>query len=313
MRAAQFKRYGGPEVIELESGVAQPELKQGQVLLEGHAASTNPIDSAVRAGYLQAMLPLNLPVTIAGDFSGVVKQVGPGVSDLKEGDEIFGFAPVIAGGSGAAAEYVASNATTVARKPKGVSYTEAAGLPLAGVSAVQALEDHMKVKTGQRVLIQGGAGGVGSFAIQYAKYLGCSVATTARGFQEEFVRRLGADTVVDFERVDFESVLKGYDAVLDTVGGEVYRKSFGVLKKGGIVATIVQNPPDQALVSKFGANSVYVSAQVNTKSLDHLAWLVDKGALKTQVAREFPLERTRDAYTYFEQDHPTGKVVIRIK
>ena len=313
MIAAQFNKYGGPEVIEINPDAFVPKMKEGQVLVENHAASLNPVDSFVRAGYLQAMIPLAFPVTPAGDLAGVVKEVGPDVSGLRVGDRAFGFAPVIAGGSGTAAEYAVANASTVAQEPTGASYTEAAALPLAGTSAVQALEEQMKVKPGQRVLIHGGAGGVGSFAIQYARYLGCRVATTVRGSQEEFVRRLGADTVVDFEHEEFDAVLRDYDAVLDNVGGEVYKRSFKTLKSGGIVASLVQRTPDQELMSKFGARSVSVSAQVNTASLNHLAELVNKGAFRAQVDREFPLEQTREAYAYFEQDHPKGKVVIRIR
>jgi NADPH:quinone reductase-like Zn-dependent oxidoreductase len=290
-----------------------PEVKQGRVLVEGYAASLNPVDSMVRAGYLQAMLPLTFPVTLAGDFAGEVKEVGPDVSDLRKGDQVFGFAPVIAGGSGATADFIASNASMTAHKPKGASHAEAAALPLAGVSAVQALEDYLKVRSGQRILIHGGAGGVGSFAIQYARHLGCHVATTVRGSQKEFVRSLGADSVIDFETEEFDALLKEYDAVLDTVGGEVYKRSFKTLKKGGIVASLVQNPPDQELASKFGASSAYVSAKVSAISLKHLAELVEKGALKARVGREFPLEQAREAFTYFEQDHPQGKVVVRIK
>ncbi len=313
MRAAQFSRYGGPEVIEFNATAVPPRVKEGQVLVEAHAASLNPVDSAVRAGYMKAMLPLTFPVTVAGDFAGEVKEAGPGVTALKPGDQVFGFAPVIVGGSGAAAETITSNALMSARKPVSASYAESAALPLAGVSAVQALEDHMKVAPGQKVLVQGGAGGVGSFAIQYAKHLGCHVATTARGAQEEFVRSLGADEVIDFELRGFDTIIKDYDAVLDTVGGEVYKRSFATLKRGGVLASLVQNPPDQELASKFGVRSVYVSAQLNTPALNHLASLVDKGALRSKIDREFPLDQTREAYAHFENGHPRGKVVVRIR
>ena len=240
---AQFSKYGGPEVIEFNSNAALPKLADGLVPVEVHAASVNPIDSVLRAGYMKSMIPLTFPATLAGDFAGVVKVVSQGVSDLRVGDEVFGFAPVIAGGSGAAAEYLTANVSMVAKKPARAIYAEAAALPLAGVSAVQAL-DAMSVKSGQRVLIHGGAGGVGSFALQYAKYLGCHVATTVRGSQKEFARRLGADEIVDFEVEKFDSTLREYDAVLDNVGGEVHKRSFSTLKKGGIVASMVQNPPD---------------------------------------------------------------------
>jgi alcohol dehydrogenase len=313
MKAAQFNKYGGPEVIEFISDAVLPKSKEGQVLVEGHAASTNPVDSAVRAGYLQKMLPLTFPVTLAGDFAGEISEVGQGVSGLKVGEQMFGFAPVIVGGSGAMAEYVAASASMVSRKPTKANHSEAAALPLAGVSAVQALEDHMKVKSGERVLVHGGAGGIGSFAVQYAKYLGCHVATTVRGSQTEFVRSLGADEVINFELERFDETLEEYDAVLDTVGGEVYRRSFSVLKKGGVVASMIQNPLDQELASKFDARTVYVTSLVNSASLRHLAELVDRDALKSRIGREYPIEQTREAYAYFEQDHPKGKVVVKIK
>jgi NADPH:quinone reductase-like Zn-dependent oxidoreductase len=313
MKAAQFNKYGGPEVIEISDNVSQPALREGQVLVESYAASINSIDLFVRAGYLQKMIPLTLPTTIAGDFSGVVKLVGPGVTDLRAGDQVYGMAPVIAGCSGAAAEFVAANAAMTARKPAKASFPEAAALPLAGVSAVQAFDNEIKPKNGQKVLIHGGAGGIGSFAIQYGRHLGCYVATTVRASQREFAKNLGADTTIDFEREAFENVLKDYDAVLDTVGGEVYKRSFQVLKKGGIVVSMVQNSPNQELMSKYSVRSTYLSTQVNSASLTHLSQLVDKDVIKPQIDKEFPLDKTREAYTYFEQDHPKGKVVIKIK
>ena len=313
MKAAQYNKYGGPEVIEFNHNAMTPKAGDGQILVEGQAASLNPIDAILRAGYMQGMFPLTFPVTISGDFAGEVKEVGKGVSGFRVGDQVFGFAPVITGGSGAAAEYLTAKASMAARKPARANHIEAAALPLAGVSAMQALEKHMRVKPGQKVLIHGGAGGIGSFAIQHAKHLGCYVATTVRGFQKEFVSRLGADKVIDFEVEEFDTILKEYDGVLDNVGGEVYKRSFGVLKRGGIIASMVQNSPDQELMSKFGVMSVFVLTQVDSQSLNQLAELVDKGALKPQIDREYPLEQAREAYTYFEQDHPKGKVVLRIK
>ena len=313
MKAAQFNKYGGPEVIKLNRDAVLPKAGEGQILVEGHTASINPIDLVIRAGYMQQMFTLTFPATLLGDFAGEVKEVGQGVLDFRVGDQVFGFAPVIFGGSGAAAEYVASKAAVAALKPQRASHTETAALPLAGVSAVQALELHLKAKPGQKVLIHGGAGGIGSFAIQYAKYLGCHVATTVRGSQKEFVRQLGADDVIDFELEKFDTILKEYDGVLDTVGGEVYKRSFSVLKRGGMVVSMVQNSPDQELMSKFGVVSDFFIAQVDFVSLQSLAELVDKGALKSQIDREFPLEQAREACAYVEQDHPKGKVVVRIK
>jgi NADPH:quinone reductase-like Zn-dependent oxidoreductase len=226
---------------------------------------------------------------------------------------VYSFAPVIAGGSGTSAEYVAANAVMTALKPIKASFSEAAALPLAGVSAVQALENEIKPRPGQKVLIHGGAGGVGSIAIQCAKRLGCYVATTVRASQKEFAGKLGADRIIDFEAEQFERALKNYHAVLDTVGGEVYKRSFQVLKKDGIVVSMVMNSPDKELISKFNARSVYLTTNVNRASLSHLSELVDRDVVRPQIDSEFPLEKTREAYTYFENDHPKGKVVIRVK
>jgi alcohol dehydrogenase len=313
MKAAQFNKYGGPEVIELNRDAVLPKAGEGQILVEGHAASINPIDLLVRVGFMKEMFQLTFPATLLGDFAGEVKEVGQGVSGLRAGDQVFGYAPVFFGGSGAAAEYVALRASAAALKPQRASHVEAAALPLAGVSAVQALELHMKAKPGQKVLIHGGAGGIGSFAIQYAKHLGCHVATTVRGSQKEFVRRLGADDVIDFELEKFDTILKEYDGVLDTVGGEVYKRSFSVLKRGGIVVSMAENSPDQEQMSKFGARSDFFITQIDSASLQSLAELVDKGALRPQIDREFPLEQAREACAYVEQEHPKGKVVVRIK
>jgi len=313
MKAAQFNNYGGPDVIEVDHNAPIPSLGEGQILIECYAASINPIDSILRAGYMQKMVLLNFPATIAGDFSGKVRELGSGVTDFGIGDEVFGFAPIIAGGSGAAAEFIAANPLMTANKPSMASFSEAAALPLAGVSAIQAIQNEIKPVPSQKVLIHGGAGGIGSFAIQYAKHLGCYVATTVRASQKDFARNLGADKIVDFEAEQFEKVLKDYDAVLDTVGGDVYKRSFQILKKGGIVVSMVQNPPDQESMSKFGARSVYASTQVNRASLSRISELVDKDAIRVYVGREFPLEKTREAYAYFENDHPKGKVVIRVK
>lgn len=313
MKAAQFNKYGGLEVIEINHSATMPTPREGQVLVECRATSINPIDSLVRAGYLQKMVPLTFPATLAGDFAGEVKEVGRGVADLRVGDKVYGFAPVIAGGSGAAAEYTAANAAMTALKPAKTSFSEAAALPLAGSSAIQAIDNEIKPISGQKVLIHGGAGGIGSIAIQYAKHLGCYVATTVRASQKEFASKLGADRVIDFEAEQFESSLKDYDAVIDTVGGEVYKRSFQILRIDGIVASMVVNSPDRELMSKFSARSVCLLTQVNKASLSRLSELVDSQVIRVQVDSEFPLEKTREAYAYFESDHPKGKVVIRDK
>jgi alcohol dehydrogenase len=312
MQAAIFNKYGGPEVIEINQNAPLPTLNAGQVLVACYAASINPVDSFFRSGYLQKMLPVTLPATCAGDFSGEVKETGSEVSNFKVGDKVYGMAPAFFGGSGSTAEFVSASAAATAIKPTSVNFSAAASLPLAGVSAVQALENAVQPNTGQKVLIHGGAGGIGSIAIQYAKHLGCYVATTVRSSQEEFVDRLGADKIIDFEAQQFENSLKDYDAVLDTVGGDVYKRSFSILKKDGIVVSMIQNVPDQELMSRYHARSIYITAQVSTASLSRLAELVDTNIIKPQIDKEFPLEKTSEAYNYFEKEHPKGKVVIKI-
>ena len=286
LKAAQFAKYGGPEVIEINRKVATPRLRKEQILVDCYAASINPVDSFVRAGYLQKIVPLALPATTAGDFAGEVKQIGEGARDMKEGDKVFGYAPVFAGGSGSAAELVAASSLMIYHKPARVTIFKAAALPLAGVSALQAIEQEIKPTAGMKILIHGGAGGIGTFAIQMAKHHGSYVATTVRGSQKEFVANLGADKIIDFEKEEhFEHELKDFDAVLDNVGGVVYKRSFEVLKKGGVVVSMAENPPNLNLASEHGVRAVALNANVNKASLSRLADLVEKEILRLRRQR----------------------------
>ena len=234
MKSAQIKRYGGSEVVEINQSTPAPnDPSAGKVLVRIKAAGVNPADWKVREGYFQQMMPLQFPSTLGMDFSGIVEKVGEGVSDFKYNDEVYGQASLIRGGSGAFAEMALANADTIAYKPKTLSHEEAAGLPLAGVSAWQALVESIGLSKGQKILIHGGAGGIGSIAIQLAKHLGAYVATTVSTNDKEFVKEeIGADEVIDYKTQNFEDVLShDYDAVFDTVGGETYTRSFKVLKR----------------------------------------------------------------------------------
>src|SRR6266404_5901274 len=195
MKAAQINSYGEPDVIQINENSPKPSLKQGQLLIEVYAASINAIDWKFRAGYLQKMAPVQLPVTLGGDFAGKVTEIGEGVSNFKIGEEVYGQAIILAGGSGSMAEFVAANSANTARKPQSASYEEASALPLVGVSAIQALENHIKLHSGQKILIHGGAGGIGHIAIQFAKSLGAYVATTVKIEDSDFVKNLGVDEV----------------------------------------------------------------------------------------------------------------------
>jgi NADPH:quinone reductase-like Zn-dependent oxidoreductase len=311
MKAVQINSYGGTEVLEIRESVPQPTPTKEQVLVEVYSASINAIDWKVRAGYFQKMAPVALPVTLGGDFTGKVV-AGNETAGFKIGDEVYGQAIFLNGGSGSFAEYVAANVGNTALKPMRASFEEAGALPLAGVSALQGLEDHIKLQSGQKILIHGGAGGVGHMAIQVAKKLGAYVATTVKTADKEFVKNLGADTVIDYKSEKFEDVLKDFDAVFDTVGGETTDKSFLVLKKGGILVSMT-GQPNKELALKNGITGVGQRAQTDTLHLNRLSELVDGGKIKVHVDKVFPLEQVQEAFKYQEEVHPQGKVIIKIK
>ena len=234
MKSVQINRYGGSEVIEINQNIPEPTVSAGKVLVNVKAAGVNPVDWKIREGGFQQMIQLQFPSTLGMDFSGVIKQVGEGVSnsEFKQGDEVYGQAGVINGGSGAFAEMALAKTESIANKPKRLSHIEAAALPLVGVSAWRALTENIGLSKGKRILIHGGAGGIGSIAIQLAKHLGAYVATTVSANDKQFVQELGADQVIDYKTQNFEDILHDYDAVFDTVGGDTYKRSFKVLKKG---------------------------------------------------------------------------------
>ena len=312
MKAAQITSYGGSEVVEIKDNVALPALSSGRVIIEARAAGVNPVDWKIREGYLQKMAPLQFPATLGGDFSGVIIKVGENVSGFNEGDEVYGTALALGSGSGSFAEFIAADVKFIAKKPEKTSHVEAAALPLAGVSALQALTEHIGLKKGQKILIHGGAGGIGSLAIQIAKHLGAYVATTVSERDKEFVKKLGANEVIDYKNQYFSKMLKDYDAVFDTVGGETYRNSFSVLKKGGVVVSMIEEPRAE-LMEKYGVKAISQSTSVNNEMLSKLAKLVDEGSVKVHIDKIFTLEQAREALTYLQNGRPRGKVVIEIK
>jgi len=312
MKVAQYNEYGGPEVIKISNNAPKPTAGKGQILVEVHAASLNPFDYKLREGFMKEMIPLQFPFTIGGDFSGIVTQLAENVSEFKIGDEVYGQAIVLNGGSGAFAEFAAANVANAAHKPKSVNHLEAASLPLVGASAIQALEEHTKLKSGQKILIHGGSGGIGSISVQLAKYLGAYVATTASSKDMEFVKSLGVDEVIDYKTQKFEDLLKDFDAVFDTVGGETTNKSFKVLKKNGVIVSML-GAPNAELAKQYGITAIGQMTRVNSKTLVRLTELVEKGVIKAQIDKVFPLEKTREAFEYLENAHSRGKVVLKIK
>lgn len=319
MKAVQINSYGGIDVLEINEDAPKPNLSKNQVLVEVHAASINPIDYKIRSGYLKEMMPLQFPTTLGGDFAGVILELGEGVTDLpagrqdfKVGDEVFGSAIVLNGGSGAFAQNLAANTKNTALKPKDLDFTQAAALPLVGASAIQALEEHIKLKKGQKILITGGAGGIGTIAIQLAKFLGAYVATTVGSKDIEYVKSLGADEVIDYSAQDFEHVLKDLDSVFDTVGGETADKSFQVLKKGGVIVSML-GAPNAELAQKYGVAAIGQNTVTNTDHLNRLAKLVMNGSIKIHVDKVFPLTEAKEAFKHLEEGHPQGKVVLQIE
>lgn len=302
MKAAQISAYGDVSVVQVNPSAKKPIPKSDQVLVSVRAASLNPFDASIRKGLMQKMIPLAFPVTVGGDFSGVVEGTGK---------EVFGSSNVANGGSGSIAEVTAVNEANMAPKPKKVTFEEAAALPLVGSSAVQALEEHIHLQKGQKILIHGGSGGIGHIAIQLAKYLGAYVATTVRTKDVDFVKSLGADEVIDFTKEDFSVKLKDFDAVYDTVGGDVEMKSASILKKGGILVSM-KGPPDSALTAKLGVQGIGQGTKTNTAHLIRVAELADAGAIHVHIAKVFPLADIQEAWKFQEEGHPQGKVVVGI-
>ncbi len=308
VRAARIHAYGGAEAVQVEK-TSLPDPQAGELLIRVRAAGVNPIDWKIRGGYLQQML--HLPLTLGGDFSGEVEAVGAEVADFQVGDEVYGQAGVRTGGSGSFAESCLARAGSTAAKPRSVTHTQAGALPLAGVSALQALTEHLRLSAGQSILIHGGAGGIGSSAIQLAKHFGAHVATTVSADDADYVRGLGADEVIDYKSQKFEAVVGDLDAVFDTVGGDTYERSFQVLKRGGRLVSMLQ-PPRPDLMKNFGVEAFSQSTQVTTERLTKLAALVDQGALRVHVDKTFPLEQAGAALLYLEKESPRGKVVLEI-
>ena len=313
MKSAQINRYGRSEVIEFNQNTPLLNLSSEKILVDVKVAGVNPIDWKIREGYMKQMISLQFPSTLGMDFSGIIKEVSKDISteEYKQGDEVYGQASVTNGGTGAFAEIALTNTDNVALKPKSLNYAEAAALPLVGVSAWQALVENMELSKDQKILIHGGAGGIGSIAIPLAKNLDAYVATTASSDDKEFVQNLGADEVIDYKSQDFEELVHDYDAVYDTVGGQTYTKSFKVLKKGGIIVSMLEQP-NSDLMEKFGVKAIFQLTQVNKDRLTQLAKWIDKNNIKIHVDKTFSLDETAKALDYVKDVHPRGKVIIKI-
>lgn len=310
MKAAQINEYGDPSVIHINE-VDKPTPGPDQVLVEVHASNVNPFDAKLRAGYMKDGIPLQFPFTIGGDIAGVVTGLGQGVNTLAVGDTVYGNAAGVAGNSGAIAEYAATKASQIAKAPANLDFIQAGSLPLVGVSALQALTDELHLQAGQKIFITGGAGGIGSIAIQIAKNIGGYIATTATGEGVEFARELGADEVIDYKTQDYTELLHDYDAVFDTVGDD-FTKTLNVLKNGGTAISMTAHA-DQAKADELGVSAKTQATHITTEILDRLRELIESGHVTPQVGKVFGLNDVQLAYATWENGAVRGKVVIEIK
>ncbi|MFY9924857.1 MAG: NADP-dependent oxidoreductase [Opitutaceae bacterium] len=308
MKAVCIYSYGGPEVLIYEDAPC-PHPGEGEVLVKVHAAGINPVDWKVREGHLKEMLHHSFPLILGWDVSGVVESLGANLKRLKVGDEVYSRPDISR--DGAYAEFIVIKESEVALKPKSIDHIHAAALPLAGLTAWQTLFDAGALSPGQRVLIHAAAGGVGSLAVQLAKWKGAVVIGTASARNHDFLRNLGIDQVVDYEREKFEDMVQPVDVVLDTMGGEIQERSWKVLKRGGILISIV-SPPSVEAAAAHGVRQAFVFIKPSADQLTSIAALVDAEKLKAIVETTLPLSDATRGQELSERGHTRGKIVLRV-
>lgn len=307
MKAVCIEAFGGPDRLEVRD-IPQPQPGENEVLIKVHAASVNPVDYKIRAGQYGAVGESELPKVLGRDVSGVVVACGAGVSSLKEGDAVYA---MLDGGPGGYAEYVTVRADLCAAKPAALDYAEAAAVPLAALTAWQGLFDHGGLIAGQRVLIHGGGGGVGHFAIQFAKARGAQVSTTVSEEDKEFVLSLGADQAIDYRTERFEDEVREADLVFDLVAGDTQERSWSVLKDGGtIVSTLARPSERQAKIHH--ARALNYIAHPDGDELALIGQLIEEGKVRPHVQARFPLERAAAAQDTLEHQHTQGKIVLEV-
>jgi len=333
MKAFIVKRYGKKEKLQLTE-LAEPRVKENEVLVQVYAAGVNQLDSKIRNGEFKLILPYKAPFILGHDVAGVVTKVGSRVTKFKVGDDVY--ARPADHRIGTFAEYISMNEKDVALKPKNISMEEAASIPLVGLTAWQALVEKANLKKGQKVFIQAGSGGVGTFAIQLAKHLGATVATTTSANNIDLVKSLGADIVIDYKKEDFETRLKDYDVVLNSQDTKTLEKSLRILKPNGKVISI-SGPPDVDFAKQIGApwfvklimkilssgirkkakrlrvNFSFLFMRAEGNQLSEITLLINAGIIKPVMDKVFPFEQTNEALAYVESGRSKGKVVVKVK
>lgn len=308
MKAIVLHEYGGPEMLRYEDA-PRPAPREDEVLIRVIAASVNPVDVAVRSGKYAEYFHTTLPLIPGMDAAGVVEKAGSKISKLKAGDPVYAFFTLRE--EGGYAEFAIAKENEVSRKPQSITYEQAAAVPAAGSTAWQALIDTGKLCAGQTVLIHGGSGGVGHMAIQIAKARGARVIATASTANQGFLKKLGADQAIDYTKSKFEEVVKDVDVVLDAVGGETLTRSYGVVKKGGIIVTIADEP-DQAALDKHGIRGVSIASAPKSDTFEELTRLIEAKKLTPIVSQVFPLAEAARAQDQIATRHTRGKVVLQV-
>ena len=308
MRAIRIHQYGGTETLQLNQ-IDTPKINTDDILIKVKSSSINPVDWKIREGYLKDFIPYQMPVTLGFDVSGVVSEVGSEVTDFKVGDEVFSRPDISR--DGAYADYIAVKADEVAFKSSKLSFEQAAALPLAGITAWQCLVDVGQLQAGQRVLIHAGAGGVGHLAIQIAKAKGAIVIATASTANQELLTQFGADQAVDYTKGVLLEQIEPVDLVIDTIGGEVQNNSWALLKAGGMLVSIVDQPNEE-LAKQHNAKAAFVFIESSSRILRELNKLVEKDQLLPFIEHRFSLEQIADAHLQSQTGRTRGKIIIKV-
>ena len=333
MKAFTIKRYSEEDNLQLVD-VADPVIRENEVLVEIHAASVNQLDAKIKSGEFKLLLPYKFPLILGHDVAGIITRVGSKVSRFKVGDEVFARPDNFK--IGTFAEYIAVNENDVALKPKNISMEQAASIPLVALTVWQAFVEKANLKKGQKVFVQAGSGGVGTIAIQLAKHLGATVATTTSADNFDLVKSLGADIVIDYKTEDFEKILKDYDLVLNSQDEKTLEKSLRILKSGG-KAISISGPPDAAFAEKIGLSwfmktAIYFLSrkvkkqakklnvdysflfmQADGKQLSEISSLIEAGVLRPIIDKVYPFEQTNEAMAYVASGRAKGKVIVKVK
>ena len=308
MKAIVIHAYGGPEVLKLEE-VARPEPKEDEILIRVIAASVNPVDAAIRQGYLARIIGDKLPLIPGMDAAGVVEKTGVKIGKFKAGDPVYAFFTLAS--EGGYADFVIAKENEVAPKPKSLTYAQAAAVPAAGSTAWKALVKTADLSARQTVLIHGGSGGVGHFAIQIAKVRGARVIATASTANQEFLKQMGADVPIDYTKTKFEDIAKDVDVVLDAVGEGTLKRSYGVVKKGGIIVSIVDDP-DKAALDAYGIRGKSIRTDPNANVLEELTRLIEAKKIVPVVSQVLPLNEVVKAHEQIATRHTRGKIVLQV-